>query len=172
MHSSFTPLPALLLLPFFFSPVWLVFSSLFVILLLFWFVVVTVKSLSCLQLFVTPQTVAHQVPLSSTTSQSLFRLLSIESMMPSNYLILCSLLLLLPSIFPHIKVFFPVSWLFTSGGQNIGASASATVLPMNIQGWFPLGWTDLISLQSRGLSRVFSNTTVQKHQFFGTQLSL
>ena len=171
MHSSFTPLPALLL-PFFFSPVWLVFSSLFVILLLFWFVVVTVKSLSCLQLFVTPQTVANQVPLSSTTSQSLFRLLSIESMMPSNYLILCSLLLLLPSIFPHIKVFFPVSWLFTSGSQNIGASASATVLPMNIQGWFPLGWTDLISLQSRGLSRVFSNTTVQKHQFFGTQLSL
>ena len=67
---------------------------------------------------------------------------------------------------------FPMSQLFTSGGQNIGATASASVLPMNIQDWFPLGWTGLISLQSKGLSRVFSNTTVQKHQFFGAQLSL
>ena len=66
---------------------------------------------------------------------------------------------------------FPVSWLFTSGSQRIGASASASALPMNIQGWFPLGWTGLISLQSLGLSRVFSITTVQKHQFFSTQLS-
>ena len=66
---------------------------------------------------------------------------------------------------------FPMSQLFTSGGQNIGVSASASVLPMNIQDWFPLGWSDLISLQSKALSRVFSNTTVQKHQFFGTQLS-
>ena len=63
---------------------------------------------------------------------------------------------------------FPMSQLFTSGGQNIGASASASVLPMNIQGWFPLGLTGLISLQSKGLPRVFSNTTVQKHQSFGT----
>ena len=61
---------------------------------------------------------------------------------------------------------------FTSGGQSTGVSASASVLPMNIQGWFPLGWTGWISLQSKGLSRVFSNTIVQKHQFFGTQLSL
>ena len=67
---------------------------------------------------------------------------------------------------------FPVSQLFTSGGQNIGVSASASVLPMNIHDWFPSGWTGLIFLQSKGLSRVFSNTTVQKHQFFGTQLSL
>ena len=67
---------------------------------------------------------------------------------------------------------FPMRWLFTSGGQSIGASASASVLPMNIQGWFPLGLTGLISLQSKGLSRVFSNTTAQKHQFFGAQLSL
>ena len=67
---------------------------------------------------------------------------------------------------------FPVSQFFASGGQTIGVSASATVLPMNIQDWFPLGWTGWISLQSKGLSRVFSNTTVQKHQFFGTQLSL
>ena len=64
---------------------------------------------------------------------------------------------------------FPMSWLFPSGGQSIGASASASVLPMNIQGWFPLGLTSLISLQSKGLSKVFSNTTVQKHQFFGAE---
>ena len=67
---------------------------------------------------------------------------------------------------------FPVSQFFTSGGQSIGASASTSVLPVNIQYWFPVGLTGLISLQSKGLSRVFSNTTVQKHQFFGAQLSL
>ena len=67
---------------------------------------------------------------------------------------------------------FSVSEFFMSGGQNIGASASALVLPMNIQDWSPLGWTGWISLQSKGLSRVFSNTTVQKHQFFSAQLSL
>ena len=67
---------------------------------------------------------------------------------------------------------FPGSQFFTSGGQSIGVSASVPVLPMNIQGWFPSGWTGWISLWSKGLSRVFSNTTVQKHQFFSTQLSL
>ena len=67
---------------------------------------------------------------------------------------------------------FQMSQLFASGGQNIGVSASTSVLPMNIQDWFPFGWTGWISLQSKGLSRVFSNTTVQKHQFFGAQLSL
>ena len=67
---------------------------------------------------------------------------------------------------------FPMSQLFTSGDQSIGVSASASVLSMNIQGWFPLGWTGWISLQSKGLSRVFSNTTVQKHHFFSPQLSL
>ena len=67
---------------------------------------------------------------------------------------------------------FPMSQSFASGGQSIGASASASVLPMNIQDWFPLGWTGRISLQSKGLSRVFSNTTVEKHQFFGAQHSL
>ena len=79
---------------------------------------------------------------------------------------------------PSIRVFsnestlhFPVSQLFTWGGQSIGVSASASVLPMNTQDWSPLGWTGWISLQSKELSRVFSNTTVQKHQFFGTQLS-
>ena len=67
---------------------------------------------------------------------------------------------------------FQMSQFFASGGQSIGVSASASVLPMNIQDWFPLGWTGWISLQSKGLSRVFSNTTVQKHQFFCVQLSL
>ena len=67
---------------------------------------------------------------------------------------------------------FPASQFFASGGQSIGVSASASVLPMNIQDWFPLGWTGWISLQSKGLSGVFSNTTVQKYQFFGAQLSL
>ena len=67
---------------------------------------------------------------------------------------------------------FPMSQFFTSGGQSTGVSASASILPVNIQDWSPLGWTGWISLQSKGLSRVFSNTTVQKHQFFGTQLSL
>ena len=67
---------------------------------------------------------------------------------------------------------FPTSQFFASGEQSIGVSASASDLPTNIQDWFPTGWTGLISLQSKGLSRVFSNTTVQKHQFFGAQLSL
>ena len=111
-------------------------------------------------------TAAHQASLSITNSQSLPKLMSIESVMPSNHLILCRPLLLLPSIFPSIQV-FPMSQFFTSGGQSIGVSASASILPMNIQDWSPLGWTGWISLQSKGLSRVFSNTTVQKHQFFG-----
>ena len=91
--------------------------------------------------------------------------------MSYNHIILWRPLLLLPSIFPASGP-FPMSQFFASGGQIIGVSASASVSPMNIQDWFPLGWTDLISLQSKGLSRVFSNTRVQKHQFFGTQLSL
>ena len=81
-------------------------------------------------------------------------------------------LLPLPSIFPSIRVFSKMSQFFASVSQSTGASASASVLPVNIQDCFPLGWTGWISLQSKGLSRVFSNTTVQKHQFFGTQLSL
>ena len=70
-----------------------------------------------------------------------------------------------------VSGYFPVSWPFTSGSQSIGASALASVLPMNIQGWFPLGLTGLIYLLSKGLSRIFSNTTVWKHQFFSTQQS-
>ena len=76
-----------------------------------------------------------------------------------------------PQSFPASRS-FQMSQYFGSGGQSIGVSASASVFPMNIQDWFPLGWTGWISLLSKGLSRVFSNTTVQKHQFFGTQLSL
>ena len=120
---------------------------------------------------VTPWVVAHQTSLPFTISQSLLKLMSIELVIPSNHLILCRSLLLLPSIFPSIRV-FSMSGLFTSGGQINGASASASVLPMKIQGWFPLGLTGWISLQSKGLSRVFSNTTVQKHQFFNAQPSL
>ena len=85
--------------------------------------------------------------------------------MPSNHPILCRPLLLLPSIFPASGS-FPMSQLFTSGSQSVGVSASTSVLPMNTQDWSPLGWTGWISLQSKGVSRVFSNTTVQKHQFF------
>ena len=88
----------------------------------------------------------------------------------TNHLIHNCPLLLLPSIFPSTGA-FPVSWLFTSGGQSIGASALASVPLMNIQDWLPLGLTGLI-LQSKGLSRVFSNTPIQKYQFFGTQSSL
>ena len=101
---------------------------------------------------VTPWTAARQASLSFTISQSLLKLLSIASVMPSNHLILCHLLLLLPSVFLSIRV-FPMSQFFASGGQSIGASASTSVLPMNIQDLFPLGWTGLISLQSKGLSK-------------------
>ena len=109
--------------------------------------------------------------LSITNSRSLPKLMSIELVNPSNHLILCRPLLLLPLIFPRITVFsnksalcirWPKYWSF----------ASISVLPMNTQDWSPLGWTGWISLQSKGLSRVFSNTTVQKHHFFGAQLSL
>ena len=106
----------------------------------------------------------------TTNSWSLHKLMSIESVMPSSHLILCRPFLLLPPIPPSIRV-FPISQLFASGGPSIGVSASASVLPMNTQDWSPLRWTGWISLQSKGLSRVFSNTTVQKHQFFSAQLS-
>ena len=130
----------------------------------------SVQSPSRVRLFVTPWTAAHHASLSITSSQSLPKLMSIESVMPSSYLILCCPLLLLPLIFPTSGS-FPMSQLFASGGQSIGVSASTSVLPMNTQDWSPLGWTGWISLQSKGLSTVFSNTTVQKHQFFSTQPS-
>ena len=131
----------------------------------------SVQSLSRVWLFATLWTATCQASLSITNSWSLLKLLSIESVKPSNYLILCCPLLLLPSIFPSTRVFSKESVLSASGIQSIGVSALASVLPVNIQDWFPLGFTGWISLQSKGLSRVFSNTTVQKHQFFGAQLS-
>ena len=126
------------------------------------------QSLSPAWLFVTPWTAALQASLSFTISQNLLKFTSIESVMLSNRLILCCPFLVLPSAFPSVRV----SQLFASGGQSIGASALTSVLPMSIQSWFPLGLTDLISLLSKGPSRVFSSTTVQKHQFFGFQPSL
>ena len=101
---------------------------------------------------------------------SLLKFMSIESVMPSNHLILCHTLFCLQS-FPAAGS-FPMSQFFTSGGQSIRVSASASVLPMNIQYWFPLGLSGWIALQSKRLSWVFPNTTVQKHQFFGAQLFL
>ena len=130
----------------------------------------SVQSLSHVQLFATPWTTACQAFLSITNSRSSPRLTSIESVMPSNHLILYRPLLLLPPIPPSIRV-FSMSQLFTWGGQSIGVSALASFLPKKYQGWSPLEWTGWISLQSKGLSGVFSNTTVQKHQFFGTQPS-
>ena len=129
---------------------------------------VSVQWLSHVRLFATPWTAARQASLSITNSQSLLKLMSIESVMPSNHLILCCPLLL--TSFPASGS-FPMSQLFSSGGQSIGISASTSVLPMNIQDWFPSGLIGLNSLQSVGLSRVFSNTTVQKHQFLGAQFS-
>ena len=128
-----------------------------------WGTFVVVQSLSRVRLFTTPWAEACQASLFIMNSQSLLKLMSIKSVMPSNHLILCCPLLLLPSIFPSIRV-FPMSWFFALGGQSIGVSASVSVLLMNIQDCFPLGWTGWISLQSKGLSRVFSNTIVQKHR--------
>ena len=127
-------------------------------------IIVAVQSLSCVHLFATLRTVAHEASLSFTISWSLLELLSIELVMPSNRLILCHPLLPLLLIFPSIKVFWdlirvlsePVSWLFASDGQSIEASAS--VLPVNIQDWFPLGLTSLISMMLKGLSRIFFST--------------
>ena len=127
---------------------------------------------SCLTLC-DPMDCKNHASLSFTIYWSLLTLISIKSVIPSNHLVPCHPLLLLPSIFPSIfPRSFPVIRLFTSGGQSIGASTSASVLPMTIQDWFPLGLTGLISLLSQGLSRVFSNTTAQKHQFFSVQPSL
>ena len=108
----------------------------------------------------TPWTAALQASLSISNSWSLHNLKPVKSVMPSNHRILCCPLLLLPSILPIIRIFSNESVLRI---KWIGVSASASVLPVNIQDWSPLGWTGWISLQSKGLSRVFSNTTVQKH---------
>ena len=136
-------------------------------LLLFW----TSSICSVVSDSATPWTATHQAYLSITNFQSLLKLMSIEAVIPSNHLILCHPLLFLPSIFPSIKIFSNESILCISS-QSIGVSASAFVLQMNIQDWFPLGWSGWISLLSKGLSRVISGTIVQKDQFFSAQFSL
>ena len=124
----------------------------------------SVQSLSRVWHFATPRTATRQASLSITNLQSLLKLMSIESVIPSNHLILCHPFLLLPSLFPSIRVFFSESVLQIRWPKYWSFS--------NIQDWFPLGLTGWLSLQSKGLSRVFSNSTVQKHQFFSTQLCL
>ena len=130
----------------------------------------SVQSLSCVRLFVTPWTTACQTSLSFTISRSLLKFTSIELVMLSNHLILCYP----PSPFAFSlsqhQGLFPMSHLFSSGDQSIETSASASVLPMNIQGWFPLGLTGLTTLLSKGISRVFSR--IWEYQFFGVQPSL
>ena len=133
--------------------------------------IAVVQLLSCVRLFATPWIAAHQASLSFTISQSLFISCPLSQW--------CH-----PTISSSVTPFssctqsflpsgsFPMSQLFTRVGQSIGASASASVLSMNIQSWFPLGLTGLMSLHPKGLSRVFSSTTIRKYQFFGTQFSL
>ena len=129
------------------------------------------SSLSHVQPSATPWTATCQTSLSNTSSQRLLKVMSIESVIPTNCLILYfpASILFLHQSFPTSGS-FPMTRLFASGGQSIRASAS--LLPMNSQGWFLFGLTGLISLQSKGLSRVFSNTTIWKHQFYGAQHSL
>ena len=131
----------------------------------------SVQSLSRVRFFATPWTAACQASLSITNSRSLLKIVSIESVMPSNHLILCCPLLLLPSIYLSIRVFSKAQ-LFASGGQSTEASGSASVLPMNILCWFLWGMIGLISLLFKGLSRIFSSTKIWKLQFFFAQLSL
>ena len=128
------------------------------------------QSLSRVRLFATPWTTACRASLYITSSWSLLKLMSIESLMPSNHHILCCHLLLLPSIFPSIRVLSNESVLSTRWPKYWSYSFSVSP-PVSAQDWSALGWTAWISLQSKGLSRVFSNTTVQRHQFFGAQLS-
>ena len=130
----------------------------------------SVQSLSRVRLFVTPWTAAHQASLSITNSQSLLKLMSIAWC----HLTISSSVILFSSCIQSFSASgsFQMSQFFASGGRSIGLSATTSVLPVNIQDWFPLGWTGWIYLQSNGLSRVFSNITVQKHQFFTAQLSL
>ena len=131
----------------------------------------SVQSLSCVQFFATPWSAAHQASLSITNSRSLLKLMLsswwCHPTISSSVVPFSSCLQSFPA-----SGSFPVIQFFTSGGQSIGESASPSVLPMNIQDWFPLGWTGWNFLLSKGLSRVSSNTTVQKHQFFSAHLSL
>ena len=131
----------------------------------------SVQLLSCVRLFATPWIAAHQASLSITNSWSSPKLICIESVMPSSHLILCCPLLLLTPIPPSIRVFSNESTLHKRWPKYW--SFSFRIIPSKEHlGWSALEWTGWISLQSKGLSRVFSNTTVQKHQFFCTQVSL
>ena len=132
-------------------------------------IVVFVQLLSCVQLFVTLWTAACQASLSFTISWSLLKFMSIESVMLSISSLAAPFSFCLP--FSPISQSFPVIHLFASGDQSIGAPALVSVLPMNIQGWFPLGLTGLTSLLSKELSRVFSSTIIWNHQFVVTQPS-
>ena len=140
--------------------------------LVFYFILLcfsSVQSLRRVWVFATPWAAVCQSSLSITNSRSLLKFMSIESVMPFNHLILCHPLLLLPSIFPSIRVFSNESVLCISWPKYWSFSFNISL--MNTQHWSPLGWTGWISLQSKGLSRVFSNTTVQKHQLFSAHLS-
>ena len=133
--------------------------------------IIWVQSLSCVQLYATPWTAACQSSLSITNSQSFLKLIFIESVMPSNHLILCYPLLLLPSKFPSIRAFSNESILCIKWPKYWSFNFSIRV-SKKYSGWFPLALIGLLSLQSKGLSRVFFKTTVQKHQLFCAQLSL
>ena len=133
----------------------------------------SVQSLSHVRLFATPWTAACQASLSIINSQSLLKQMGMSPLSQWCHPIISSSVV----PFSHLQSFsesgsFQMSQFFTSSGQSVSISASISVLSMNIQDWFPLGLTGWISLQSKGLSRVFSNTTVQNHQFFSVQLSL
>ena len=131
----------------------------------------SVQSFNHVSLFATSRTAGLQASLLSATPRPFSNLCPLNrSCLPaisSTVIPFSSSLLSFPA-----SGSFQISRLFASGGQSSGISASASVLPMNIQDWFPLGWTGCLSLQSKGFSRVFSNTTFQKHKFFSTQLSL
>ena len=131
----------------------------------------SVQSLSHVRLFATPWITAHQASLSITNSRAYSNSCPLSQWCHPT---ISSSVVPFFSCFPSFPASesVPIGQFFASGGQNVGVSALASVLPMNIQDWFPLGWTGWISLQPKGLARVFSNTTVQKHQFFGAQLSL
>ena len=129
----------------------------------------SVQSFNRVWLLATPRTAAHQASLSIAKSQSLFK-----SCLLSRWChpVISSSVVPFSSCLQSFLQSFPMSQFFASGGKSIRVSASASVLPMNIRDWFPLGWTGWISLQSKGLSRIFFNTTFQKHQFFGAHLAL
>ena len=131
----------------------------------------SVQSLSCVQLFMTPWTAARQASLSITNSRAYSNSCPLCRWCHSTISLSVVPFSSCPQSFPA-RGSFQISQFFSSGSQSVGVKPSTTVFPMNIQNLFPLGWTGWISLHSKGISRVFSNTTVQKHQIFSAQLSL